>query len=443
MTGVGFSSFGDAVALVGEMHAAFDALVHGEYGKLTTDQLLDVGRDLEVLSRRLWAAQVHLVDELDQTGAAASRSVSSTQALVRDVFGVSPGEAGLRVAAARSMLPQGLTSGGEVPARRPQLRAVVDAGQVEGDHVRTVLDTLRRLPDDLQPEVAEVAEATLVDYAVAHGPAEFRRIARHLEAVLNPDGVLPNDPAARAKVEFSIGRRSIATGLTSINGWLDDLGVAQVRAVIDPLAAPRPEVGGIKDLRSAATRRAHALLEALGFVADHGDAVLPDAGGDRPHVTVQLDWDSIREQAARATVDGHLLSPGDARLLLCDAQVIPVVLRGRSEVLDVGRASRTFPTAIRRALTVRDRGCIWPGCDRPPSWCAGHHVRWWQRDLGTTSKDNGVLLCRYHHSEIHRSEWEIRFAADGIPELIPPKWLDPKQRPRRNTLHHINPIQRT
>ena len=199
--------------------------------------------------------------------------------------------------------------------------------------------------------------------------------------------------------------------------------------MINPLAAPKPEVDGPKDLRPAATRRAHALIEALGFVANNSDSILPDSRGERPHVTVTIDWDQIREQARNATVDGHLLSAGDARRLLCDAQIIPAVLNGRSEVLDVGRSARTFPTAVRRAITLRDKGCAWPGCDRPPSWCDAHHVDWWQRDLGTTSYRNGVLLCAFHHSEAHRSEWQIRFAADGIPELIPPKWLDPKQQP--------------
>jgi hypothetical protein len=48
-----------------------------------------------------------------------------------------------------------------------------------------------------------------------------------------------------------------------------------------------------------------------------------------------------------------------------------------------------------------------------------------------------VLLCRRHHSEIHTGHWQIRWATDGIPELVPPTWVDPKQVPRRNTAHHI------
>ena len=66
-------------------------------------------------------------------------------------------------------------------------------------------------------------------------------------------------------------------------------------------------------------------------------------------------------------------------------------------------------------------------------------MKWFARDCGDTSYTNGCLLCSYHHSIIHRGEWTIAFAPDGVPEFIPPKWLDPYQKPRRNTLHHFDP----
>ena len=67
-----------------------------------------------------------------------------------------------------------------------------------------------------------------------------------------------------------------------------------------------------------------------------------------------------------------------------------------------------------------------------------HHINFWERDFGPTSYQNGCLLCPFHHTEIHKEEWVIRTAADGIPELIPPKWIDPQQRPRRNTLRKFD-----
>jgi hypothetical protein len=102
---------------------------------------------------------------------------------------------------------------------------------------------------------------------------------------------------------------------------------------------------------------------------------------------------------------------------------------------DVGRASYTVPAPMRRALIVRDKGCAFPGCDRPPSWCAAHHIVHWA-DGGATALHNLVLLCDAHHSLAHTEDWQIRIV-DGHPEFIPPRWLDPHRKPLRNTMHHI------
>ena len=112
---------------------------------------------------------------------------------------------------------------------------------------------------------------------------------------------------------------------------------------------------------------------------------------------------------------------------------------GKSEVLDVGRAKRLFTPAIRRAITERDRGCCFPGCDRPPAWTDAHHILSWL-DGGISSYDNGCFLCRFHHTEIHRGSWKIQWASDGIPEFIPPEWVDRERKPRRNTMHRVSDL---
>jgi hypothetical protein len=123
-------------------------------------------------------------------------------------------------------------------------------------------------------------------------------------------------------------------------------------------------------------------------------------------------------------------------MLACDAAIIPQVLSGDGVVLDQGRAARFFTPEQRRGLTTRDRGCTWPGCDIPPAWCDAHHVIWWQNG-GPTDLSNGTLLCRRHHTEIHRGHWTIRIADDGRPEYLPPPHIDPHRRPRRNNHFHL------
>ena len=185
-------------------------------------------------------------------------------------------------------------------------------------------------------------------------------------------------------------------------------------------------------------RRAQALVEVLTRSLTVGD--LPAHGGVRPQVMVTLDWRVLQDQIGTATLgSGQTLTPSTVRRLLCDAKIIPAVLGGNGEVLDLGRSARTFNRATRRAITLRDKGCAFPGCDRPPSLCECHHVLWWDRDLGPTSYANGCLLCQYHHSLIHQGEWCIQFAADGTPEFIPPEWLDPTRKLRRNTVHDLTP----
>jgi hypothetical protein len=132
--------------------------------------------------------------------------------------------------------------------------------------------------------------------------------------------------------------------------------------------------------------------------------------------------------------NGTPISPAEARRLACDAQILPAVLGTAGQVLDVGRARRLFTGAIRRALILRDGGCSFPGCDRPATWCEGHHITAWA-DGGVTALANACLLCRHHHRLIHQTDWQVRLDADGNPEFLPPTTVDPLRRPRRNVFH--------
>ena len=117
----------------------------------------------------------------------------------------------------------------------------------------------------------------------------------------------------------------------------------------------------------------------------------------------------------------------------CDADAYRVVLGAEGEVLDVGRQTNRWPVAIRRAITIRDRGCVFPGCDRPPSWTDIHHCIPWSEG-GNTSVDNGALLCRRHHTFVHQQRWRITIdngkpitrRPDGTPFTIQRWQPDPR-----------------
>jgi 5-methylcytosine-specific restriction endonuclease McrA len=103
----------------------------------------------------------------------------------------------------------------------------------------------------------------------------------------------------------------------------------------------------------------------------------------------------------------------------CDAVCSTVEVDEQGAPLTVGRATRTVPPSIRRALMVRDRGCCFPGCDRPPAWTDGHHLVHWA-DGGETSLENIVLLCRPHHRLVHEEGWTLRRDEGGEIVATPP-----------------------
>ncbi len=119
------------------------------------------------------------------------------------------------------------------------------------------------------------------------------------------------------------------------------------------------------------------------------------AGGGAPQAT------RARPRRVGMTAFGQVLTPGEVRQLACDAQITPAVLGGAGELLELGRTRRLATPGILTALALRDKGCSYPGCTMPPGWTDAHHLRHWVHH-GPTEPDNMTLLCRHHHTTVHR-----------------------------------------
>jgi 5-methylcytosine-specific restriction protein A len=171
------------------------------------------------------------------------------------------------------------------------------------------------------------------------------------------------------------------------------------------------------------------LADACGWVLAHADTTgLSSCGGRRPQLSVVVGLADLERRARAACLDfGGTLSPASLRMLACDAAVVPVVLGGAGQPLDVGRATRTIPDGLRRAVAVRDGGCA--RCGRPPSWCEVHHILPWEQG-GETKLANLVMLCRVCHRLVHHAGWDVRLVG-GCAEFVPPAWIDPLRHPRR------------
>ncbi len=175
---------------------------------------------------------------------------------------------------------------------------------------------------------------------------------------------------------------------------------------LDP-GPPVPE-----DHRTLTQRRADRLME------------LASASMDRPQLLVHVNVEAltgsgtIGDKTLNAnplaeTEFGTVLTPEGVTRIACDASVCRIVFGPNGQPLDVGRQYRLFPEPLRRAIVARDRHCRFPGCDRPPQWCDVHHIVHWARG-GTTCVDNGILLCRFHHTLVHEVGWTTTGTATDL-----------------------------
>lgn len=230
---------------------------------------------------------------------------------------------------------------------------------------------------------------------------------------------------------------------------LDVLSGEELHAALDPLCKPVPLPDGSPDPRSASRRRGEALGQIVRTYL--AGAQRPSSGGVLPHVTL------LRPAGVWLSASVHTGSPvsadpvadvtgndvdvlgftgpvtaATADLVGCDAVLTDIHIDQNGAPLDVGRTARLFPPKLRHALNARDHGCAFPGCGRPAQWCDAHHIVHWSKG-GTTCVDNGVLLCRMHHTVVHHEGWEVFLGRDRHPWFLPP--IDPEH-PNR----HREPI---
>ncbi len=346
-----------------------------------------------------------------------------------DLLGWDLGVANRRVRVAEQVCERVSLDGQVLPARLTDTAAVFAAGEVSLRHVEVIADALgSSAAGRLSPEVWAGAEQQLAARAREYRPRELASFARDLITTLDQDGPEPDHGDGEQVNELYLATRPGGAG-GRITGVLDAPSFDALRTALDTLSTPTAE-----DQRSLAERRGDGLAELCRQRLDTAD--LPMVGGQRPHLVVTVPLAELETRARHGMLDhGGPLTPAQLRMLACEACVIPVVLDGNGQPLDIGRVSRVVPRHLRRAVAARDRGCAFPGCACPPSRCdalnlaASHHIIEWQHG-GPTAIDNLVMLCRFHHRLIHGSDWAVTMTR-GAPEFTPPKWVDPSQTARR------------
>ena len=283
-----------------------------------------------------------------------------------------------------------------------------------------IVRALEDLPDDLDPEIATRAETHLVELAARFGPRSLRVLGRRVLHVVAPEAADDQERQALEREEGLAARRTFLTsrpngdGTTDLRIRISDADAGRLLTYLEAFTSPRrsPAAGApVTDRRPYDQRLGHGFVAFLESVDPRR---MPVHGGDATTVVVTIDLDDLLSGLGVATIDGDtVITAGEARRLACAASILPAVLGGESEVLDLGRARRLFTPAQRKAMVIRDRHCRAEGCDIPAAWCEAHHAaRSWATGDRTDLVD-GLLLCSHHHHRAHDHRYDTRRLPTG------------------------------
>ncbi|WP_298805992.1 HNH endonuclease signature motif containing protein [uncultured Pseudokineococcus sp.] len=475
-----------AVPALAALRSALDAGRSAVAGlgvwSVATSDLRAVLSELESLVRVAQAAQVVVLGEVAARGEAlvpGGLTPGERAVLARSRAGDGRGElAGVLgvhpATAARRQATVAFVTGAGLPVQRvartggrgaglgegSATGAALAAGRVSVDAADVVAGTVLDLPEHYGPVGRAAVERVLLEHAPEVPLTVLRHHAAGLlaraelseageDALAGGEAALEGADLLGRREERAHRRRELFCspdlhGTWHVRGRLAPEAGAILMTALEALAAPEPSGEHGPDLRSAPQRRADALvaLADKALSAPPGSPTgVPSAGGARARVVVTMDLASLTGEVAGAglLVDDAPLSAGAVRRLACDAEVVPVVLGSRSEPLDVGRAAYTVTPAQRRALAIRDRGCIAPGCGAPVSRTHAHHVVHWA-DGGPTDLSNLALVCGHDHRRVHTGAL-VAHLVDGRPVITragdpPPATAPPPWRARLEDLAH-------
>ncbi|MEV6268333.1 DUF222 domain-containing protein [Kribbella sp. NPDC051936] len=447
-------------------------------------ELLSTLDTLEAELARLEAYRLSVVAAIESTGYAAELGARDTAELLRFRYRLDPPAARrtLRLAQTAPHYPAVAaalknTASCEEPGEEPGGTSGGAGGGwlLRPAQAAAIVFGLDRVRSRVPVEHLDAAAEQLVGLAGHLSPGELRTAAKEIADLLDSDGPEPEEHKAYARESLTL---SAADNGVKFKGFLANENAELLRAVVHAGARPHKTVDGEHDPRPRDKRQADALSDALSIAAAVWDTTGPTTSpatgtegaastagtgdmagtagaaasaaegaagaedtagtagtggrvarfGAKANITVTIDLEDLRSATADAlgrTVYSGGLSAATIRRLACDANIIPLVLGSNSEPLDVGRRVRLVTGAMRRALDARDRGCV--VCGAPPVMCDAHHLISWI-DGGDTKVSNLALLCRRHHTDLHRGHWHITIL-DGVVHVARPSWAEPAPTP--------------
>ncbi len=280
----------------------------------------------------------------------------------------------------------------------------------------------------VEPELVAQASELLCDEAQKLDPDQLLKRAREVRDELDEAGIADREAVLRSR--RSIRRFDMRDGMKRIIWDYDPLSAGVIDEIYDRATSPRR--GGPRFVDSEQVERAarvaddprtleqlasDAFTELLRQSASIDQNVL--LGSGTPAVRVIVPADDLAKGSGHGVIEGSDESLGihTVEALACANGVQRIMLDDNGHPLEFGREQRLYSRRQRIALAVRDGGCLWTNCERPPSWTEAHHIDHWQHG-GRTDLDRGVLLCKHHHLRLHNEGWSIHLRAARY-------WLEP------------------
>ncbi|WP_040163397.1 HNH endonuclease signature motif containing protein [Microbacterium gorillae] len=340
--------------------------------------------------------------------------------------------------------PERTLSSGEVrPAEFPALREALTTGAIGADGLEAATRPLREIKDRVDAaDLAEIDEVLAAMTTTTGAPVmcdTLRDLSLRLATDLDITGAEAEEEKAFQGRALRLGVKR--NGLVPVSGQLVPDVAGALSVLLDSINNPHGQPAGVKfrpsdeadenaDARSMAQRNHDALGTILAAVPNAPD--MPTNGGGAPVLVIHATEDTVRAGQGWATIPGADATGTDvpvpfaaAKHVGCCGTIQHLTTAPNGRIVKLTIDKRFFSPDQRRAITVRDRSCVIPGCHTPARWCEIHHVKEWSRG-GETDVDNGVLICWHHHRFIDRMGWDIRMN-DGVPEVRPPDWIDTTQ----------------
>lgn len=357
---------GDAMDAVAQL--SLDDLEAGEASMLLVE--------LSSLSNRIHGEVARVAARVEKSGEWVASGANSAAAHLSNATGMAWG-------AAKAAIDLG-----DAMARTPALDSAVRSGALGPTAAAAVVPAV---DDDGFGEIAD----DLIGELIGLTPTKARRHIEAWRAMANPgdDAERRRKASAGRTIRFSPN----GDGMTRVSGVVPDSVAAAMKRVLKHLA-DRQRTDGSE--RTFDQRQ----VDALGDLVSAYEAGEVKGGRNLPRVIVTMSLDDLETRAGYAVDSaGNVMSAADVSRLCCDANIHRYLADQDGAVLDFGRGRRTISSQQFLALVARDGGCRHPGCDRPPEWCEGHHLREFAARGGLTNLDELVLLCHHHHHALHDS----------------------------------------